>query len=284
MRSALFGIGAVTLISGLLAGVTTAHGAARPVHRLADPVLVVSPGHPHSWDVVTNHTAAGPYSGGSVNPSSTAFHRFRQGPGRPPLGEGSLELAVGSADNSRVAAMPLALAGETLDSLDRVTYDTYLIDPGSHGLHPVAFKLGVVSATLHHFSTLVFEPERQSGHAPVVGAWQAWDALGGLWWASGLTAGSECSTGHSCTWSQLKARIGGSSPMFLYFEVGASGNAKAGTACALDAAVINGTTYDLELEQPRAPEAGEQTPGMPSEEGEVLPGQVLPGQFVPVTG
>jgi hypothetical protein len=297
MRSALFGIGAATLISGLFVGATAAHaavkpvhgtvkpvhGAVKPVHRLADPVLVVSPGHPHSWDVVTNHTVAGPYSAASANPASTASHRFREGPGQPPLGEGSLELATGSADNSRVAAMPLAIAGETLDSLSRVTYDTYLVSPGTHGNHPISFKLAVVSATLGRFTTLVFEPDKQTGHPAVVGAWQAWDALGGHWWATGV---SECAPGHLCTWSELKHVIGGSSEMLPYFELGASGNAQADIDCALDAVVINNTTYDFELEQPRVPETDEETPGIPSEEGEVLPGQVLPGQEieVPVTG
>lgn len=282
MRSVLYGIGAVTLISGVLAGVTAARGEATPVHRLADPAVVVSPGYPHGWDVVTNKTAVGPYTAASSNPSSTASHMFRAGPGRPPLGEGSLELAVGSAGTSRVAAMPPGLAGSHLDSLDRVTYDTYLIQVGIHGATPIAFKLGVTSATLGRFATLVFEPIRQSDPAPVAGEWQAWDAVGGHWWATGVPDSDDCSQAHLCTWSELKSVIGGSSVILVpYFELGASGDAQVGTVCALDAVVINGTTYDLEARQPEAPGTGEKQPGVPREEGEVLPGQ--PAE-VPVTG
>jgi len=295
MRSVLYGMGAVTLISGVLVGGTAVRGEATPVHRQADhrsvhhrsahhrsadPLLVVSPGHLHDWHVVTNKTATPPYSAASANPSSTASHLFREGPGLPPLGEGSLELAVGSADSSRVAAGSLQLTGSRLDSVDRVTYDTYLIHAGLHGAYPISFKIAITSEALGHFTTLVFEPDRQSDPPPVTGEWQAWNAVGGHWWATGVTG--QCSQADLCSWSQLESRIGASSVILLaYFELGASGDAQVGSVCALDAVVINDTTYDLEAEQPAAPGTGEEQPGVPREEGEILPGH--PSE-VPVTG
>ena len=287
MRRILSGIGAVTLISGLVIGLCTERSAATPaatahnaptVSTAADPVLVVSPGFLHDWHFVTNKAATPPYDAASHNPSSTASYLFREGPGLPPLGEGSLQLATGSASNSRVAVGPLVLAGKRLDSLDRVTYDTYLIQPGLHGAMPIAFKIAATSAALGHFTTLIFEPARQSGHAPAPGEWQAWNALGGRWWATGLTG--DCSQTQLCTWSQLESRIGASSVILVgYFELGASGDAQAGTSCALDAVVINDPTYDLEAEQPAVPGAGEETPEIPAVEGEVVS-----GEEVPVTG
>lgn len=292
MRSVLAGIGAVTLISGVAVGWTTARGEATPVtvsthhvhhahhvHRVVrrtDPA--VSPGFPHGWDVVTNRAPAGPYTAASSNSSSTASHFFREGPGTPPLGEGSLELATGSAGDSRVAAMPPGLAGSELDSVRAVTYDTYLTEVGTHGPMPISFKLGVHSATLGRFTTLVFEPRIQD--SPVAGEWQAWNALDGRWWASNVTG--ECSVSQPCTWSELKAVIGGTSVILIpYFELGASGDAQVDTSCALDRVVINGTTYDLENGQPREAPGGEEHGMHPGEKPGGEPGQ---GPEVPVTG
>jgi hypothetical protein len=291
MRGILAQIGAVTLISGFAVGVTTASSAAapapRPAHhvaRSADPVIVVSPGHPHGWDVITNHAPGGPYTAASANSSSTADHFFREGPGLPPLGEGSLELETGSESNSRVAAMAPGLAGKTLDSLTRLTYDTFLTQAGLHGEMPITFKIGLFSAARGgSFHTLVFEPARQqSGHGTEVGVWQAWDALAGDWWASGIPSADACSQAHVCTWEKLKDVIGGTSRILLpYFELGASGEAQAGTSCALDAVVIDDPTYDFEAEQRHG--TGEETPEIPAEEGEVPAGQLRPVE-VPVTG
>jgi hypothetical protein len=85
-----------------------------------------------------------------------------------------------------------------------------------------------------------------------------------------------------CTWAQLEDVIGGTSHILLpYFELGASGDAQLGTSCALDAVVIDDPTYDFEARQ--HPGTGEETPGIPTGEGEVLPGQ-LHAVEVPVTG
>lgn len=278
MRGVLAGIGAVTLISGFAVGLTTASSAAAPVlvsahhvARKADPV--VSPGYPHGWFLVTNKEPVGPYTVASSNSSSTATHFFREGPGRPPLGKGSLELATGKEPDSRVAAIPPGLLGSELDSVHVVTYDTYLTQVSPHGPMPITFKLGVQSTTLGRFSTLVFEPRIQD--PPVAGEWQAWNALDGRWWASHVTG--ECSMSQPCTWSELKAVIGATSLILVpYFELGASGDAQVDTSCALDRVDINGTTYDLELEQPR------EEPGVhPGEKPGEEPGQ---GPEVPVTG
>lgn len=117
--------------------------------------------------------------------------------------------------------------------------------------------------------------QRGRASAQVGAPWQAWNALDGHWWASGITG--ECSVSQPCTWSELKARIGGTSVILIpYFELGASGDAQVDTSCALDRVVINGTTYDLEKEQPRE-EPGVHPGERPGEE----PGE---GPEVPVAG
>jgi hypothetical protein len=208
--------------------------------------VLVSPADLHGWHFFTNKVAGGPYTSASANPLSTATYEFRNGPGRPPAGSGSLLMAAGSEPDSRVSAVPPALVDSALDSLRSLSYETYVTSVGAGGAaRAVSFKLAVQRAINPGFSTLLFEPGRQPVQTPATGHWQAWSPLGGLWWATGVSG--TCSQPAPCSWSTMKSVVGGDSLIFApYFELGESTNAYVGAASALDKVEINGTTWDLD--------------------------------------
>lgn len=218
---------------------------------LASGDPVVWPGHLHGWNLATNKTESPLYTGASHNPASTASYKFRYGPGRPPVGKGSLLMAVGDAPNSRVAAVPPGLDDRGLDALRSLSYATYLTSVGSSPL-PIDFKISLESARLGHFTTLVYEPRTQSSPKPAAHEWQTWHATSGEWWATRVTG--ECSQSQPCSWSHLKSLVGDDSMMYgAYFELGDSGSTSEGTACALDKVDLNGTIYNMEVRPPRHP-------------------------------
>ena len=238
MRISLSGAGTIMVISGLVTGCI----AAGPALAGGDPV--VSPGQLHGWHLATNKTVDPPYDAGNLNPSSTATYHFRTGPGHPPAGIGSLEMSTRGEPNSRVAAAPPDLAGDTLSHVHTVSYATYLVHAASHE-RPVNFKIAIASSRLGHFSTLDYEPARQSSPAPAMHEWQTWHPLSGEWWASRITG--ECSQSQPCSWSRLESVMGAASTIYgVYFELGDSGTGFTGITCALDKVDINGTSYDLE--------------------------------------
>lgn len=238
MRVRIAGIGAFAVAACLAAGGI----GARPAIASGDPV--VEPGDLNGWQLTTNQTVSPPYDAGNLNPSSTASFRFRRGPRQPPAGRGSLQMRVGDAPNSRVAAVPPDLTGTDLDSLSSLSYWTFLTRIGRPPM-PINFKISVTSAALGQFTTLVFEPARQSSPTPEPREWQSWDPLTGLWWGTGITG--SCSQSEPCSWSELKSLVGGDSTIRIaYFELGDSGTTFSGIVCALDDVVINRTTYDME--------------------------------------
>jgi hypothetical protein len=237
MRVSLAGVATVSVATCLAVGVI----GVRPA--LADSDPVVRPGHLHGWYLTTNKTVNVLYDSGNLNKSSSATYRFRFGPGRPPLGKGSLLMSVGDVPNSRVAAVPPGLTGE-LKALHSVSYETYLTKVGGSPL-PTSFKLAVTSAKLGYFTTLVYEPDRQPSPKAKARRWQTWHPLTGLWWASHVTG--ECSQSQPCSWHRMKHLVGEKSTLYgAYFELGDSSGDYEGIACALDKVIINGTVYNLE--------------------------------------
>lgn len=222
-------------------------GSMQSALAAGDPI--VWPDHLHGWGLTTNKEVSALYTAAEHNPDSTASYRFRWGPGRPPLGKGSLLMAVGDAPNSRVAAVPPGLDNRSLENLRSLSYETYLTKVGTSP-QPIDFKIALHSARRGYFTTLVFEPRIQSSPKPAAHEWQTWHATSGEWWATHLTG--ECSQSHPCSWSELKAQVGDDSLMYgAYFELGDSGSASEGTACALDKVILNGTVYNMEVRPPR---------------------------------
>lgn len=216
---------------------------------------LVAPGHLSGWMVTTNKTFAPPYDASNLNPLSTAGYTFVKGPGKPPLGRGSLLLTVGPAKNSRVSAVPPGLLGRTFGELTELRYATYLKNVSAAGdILPVNAKLAGVSSTLRGYFTAVFEPGRQSAKA-VTKKWQSWNALAGTWWTSKVTSGA-CSQAKPCGWPALVGKAGAATKIVMaYFELGDSGTGFSDEKCAIDDVRINGVRYDFERFAPSAPTA-----------------------------
>jgi hypothetical protein len=128
MRVRLIGAGAVAVTTGL----TTGCGEQTPAGTESGTYIVVSPADLHGWQLVTNKKREFPYKQ-NKDPASTASYRFRNGPGRPPAGTGSLQMQTGNEPNSLVAALAPALAGLRLRSVTSVSYSTYVTKVGSRG-------------------------------------------------------------------------------------------------------------------------------------------------------
>lgn len=125
------------------------------------------------------------------------------GPGTPPLGSGSANLAVSDG----AAGIIWGAAHEAL-RFDRVTelgYSTYRSSP-STGVLAAALQFNVdydLTDTDESWQgRLVFEPYLD-GSTVASGTWQTWDALGGEWWATGSPGNGTCPQSDPCTWSEV---------------------------------------------------------------------------------
>jgi len=225
---------------------------------------LVAPGHLSGWSVTTNEKVAPPYDAGNLNSQSTAAYEFAKGPGKPPLGDGSLMMSTGSEKNSRVSAVPPGLVGRTFGEVSELRFATYLENASSTGYtSPTNVKLAG-TGTLG-YATAVFEPRNQAAK-PATGKWQAWNAASGVWWTSKVTSGS-CSQAKPCSWKKMVGKIGASTKISTaYFELGDSGTSFSDEKCALDDVAINGVTYNFEAAAPPAPPTAV-TPGGPAGPG-----------------
>ena len=137
--------------------------------------------------------------------SSTATTAFVVGPGTPPLGEGSGELAVGSDGNSGAQFRQTGFNGTLLSDLTRLRYSSYTSNDGTApmtGDQSIYIILNVDLDGDGDFdgsdTLLFFEPEYQHGYTGVVpdqgdnvlNTWQTWDALNGGWWSTTGAAGA----------------------------------------------------------------------------------------------
>ena len=168
--------GLLTLLA--LFGATLSFGSV----AAAATTTVVRPGSLDGWAITTS-------SGG------TASAGFVAGPGAPPLGSGSAELSVGSDGSSGVQLRNASFNGVKLGDLTSLEYSTYVTQDGSGGQAPYLILSVDQDADGDVDDNLFFEPVYQTGAyggdavpnqgAPVVGVWQAWNALAGGWWSLG---------------------------------------------------------------------------------------------------
>jgi hypothetical protein len=211
-------------IAALLLTATTASAA---------EVVVVSPGHMHGWGFFDDNTN-GPGTGKMV-----------EGPGDPPLGEGSAQLSVtGTAD--RQALGTNAYNGVMLKDITALSYWTYQVDAG----HSMPFQLNM---RYHPTDTawqgrLVFEP----GNGNPSGAsrtWQPWSPMSGKWWATGGPGTATCPQSNPCTWITVLANWPSSSINgTILFKAGGGWAAWTGNVDAFTIGVAGRgvTTYDFE--------------------------------------
>jgi autotransporter-associated beta strand protein len=125
----------------------------------------------------------------------TGTATFVNGPGHPPLGTGSLRLAVGSNGDGVAEVRNSAYAGTRLSDLTEIAYDTYRTQDGSGGQDIyIILNLNASGTGSTTDDQLFFEPVYQT-HASgnpslpdqgptVTGVWQHWNALVGGWWSA----------------------------------------------------------------------------------------------------
>ena len=147
----------------------------------------ITPTSPGPWQFTTTGT-------GTVPPASYIAPGFDT----PPLGIGSVHLAVGTNGGASAQARNTAYAGTLVSAIETLHYSTFVEVPGSGGQAPYINLLIDRDNDGTSDDQLFFEPAYQTGTYtgdPVPnqgtvtpGVWQTWDADAGGWWA--LSAGT----------------------------------------------------------------------------------------------
>jgi hypothetical protein len=122
---------------------------------------------------------------GTAGANPTAFGGMVTGPGVPPLGTGSAELATGNGVIGGDGAEILSTSGYAatpLSALTALSYSTYVTSNNGQQFPYLSIEISTgVSGTPN--DVLFFEPPYQpSQGTPVLNTWQTWNALAGGWW------------------------------------------------------------------------------------------------------
>lgn len=236
MRSTL-GLALVVVLALLVASpVAAAH------------TVTVSSGDMGGWQFQTS-------DGGT--PPTTASATFVAGPGTPPLGTGSVQLAVGANGSGAAEIRTSEFAATALADVTGLSYWTYIVTPGSGGQAPYLIATVDLNGDSSSDDLLFFEPLYQDGSysgEPVpdqgsvtVGTWQDWDAEAGGWWS--LNAGTFGPP--LVTLDSYAAANPGAALLTLRIVAGFGAGAWDNFVGNVDAAVIgttaHTTTYDFEV-------------------------------------
>ncbi len=136
-----------------------------------------------------------------------------QGPGLPPAGGGSAELATSTAGDGKALLLP-DYGGTRFDQITDLHYSTYrqTADAGNNLAIALQFNVDYdLTDTAHNYQgRLVFEPYQGGPGTVVQGAWQSWDAKAGKWWGTkssvwrgGALVANACVQSSPCTWAAL---------------------------------------------------------------------------------
>ena len=128
----------------------------------------------------------------------TGMITFVDGPAKPPLGSGSLQISLGPNGDGKAAVVYNGWAGTPLSALTEIAYSTY-VQSNNSGQAP-ALELAIDNnGDGTRDDQLVFEPVYQTGNYPgviqnggmvLLNTWQTWNGMTGGWWAaSDETAG-----------------------------------------------------------------------------------------------
>lgn len=124
-------------------------------------------------------------------PGSTGSTSFVDGPPVPPLGVGSVELAVGADGDSGEELRFTTLDGQLLTSITSLEYWTYVQSGSGQQAPYLVLRIDWDGDNVQD-DLIFFEPEYQHGYTAlvpdqgdlVVGMWQSWDARQGGWWSN----------------------------------------------------------------------------------------------------
>lgn len=168
----------------------------------AAPNTTVNQANPQGWAFFDDNGNGG--SGSFVN-----------GPGTPPLGNGSAELDL-TASNQGYALGYSGYGGTKLSNITKLSYSTY-VQQGNNTVAP-ALQLNIDSDVTDSNTAwqgrLVYEPYYT--HSVTDGTWQTWNTQdnamngsNGNWWFSNGSLASQtgCSQSTPCTWSQVLSKL-----------------------------------------------------------------------------
>ncbi|HYH05475.1 MAG TPA: Calx-beta domain-containing protein [Thermoanaerobaculia bacterium] len=176
-------------VDNVIIDTTTTASTTYNFEPLAGSVVTVTPPTPDGWVLQTVD------DGDATNTASTTIV---SGPGTPPMGDGSLQLAIGADGADAAQARNDAYDGQLLRDLSSLLYSTYVQNPGSGEQAPYVILNVDFDGNGTTDDFLFFEPVYQTaGFFPshpqpaiVVGSWQQWDARSGGWWAVNNTGGA----------------------------------------------------------------------------------------------
>jgi hypothetical protein len=226
--------------------------------------VVVTPSNPDGWTLTTVDDTY------TVNPAAGTA-AFVNGPGTPPLGTGSVNLATasGGGDGSAMIGTS-ALDGLPLSAITSLSYSTYVTQNNGQQFPYIALSFASTGSGPAD-DNVIFEPPYQN---PVDGnpgltnqgttaltTWQNWNAIVGGWWdGNGVagTPGSGVVSFGTVLADYPNAVIADfASPynafLGLEFQVGEGGPTDNFNGNVDDITIgINGanTTYDLEVPEP----------------------------------
>ncbi len=259
MKKYTFGIFAAALMvaflatTGLMTKAVEAAIAACTTEVITDGDVVRAPeGTPpaQNWMLYTRNAGQG---------------TFREGPGTPSKGTGSLEFVTPTA-NDKVWLFNYDHVGKSLADVSSMGYSTYRTAGSAQQVASINLEIDFNGPAEGGYAVLVFEPVYNTAQGTVTdGVWQTWDAYNGgnaIWWSSRAIPGV-CAFDCFVTWNSIVAAnpddvvVGG-------FGVN-QGSGNAGLTSAVDYLEIGfGSecfTYDFELTEvvePAVPTTKEQ--------------------------
>lgn len=183
------------------------------------------------------------------------------GPGTPPLGTGSVQLATPLA-TARENITTQNFAGTRFSNITNLQYSTYRssVDGGNNLAITLQFDTDydLNDTTTTWQGRVVFEPYMTSPGGVPQNTWQSWTPMTGNWWMSSASpivnnavTTQHCPQATPCSWTQLKAyypnagirRTNG----WVHLKAGGPSAGFDGNADALTIGVSgNNTTYDFE--------------------------------------
>ncbi|MCB9121263.1 MAG: right-handed parallel beta-helix repeat-containing protein [Caldilineaceae bacterium] len=211
-----------------------------------DSTVTVSPAALNGWEV------AAPTAGSTV--------AFVTGPGKPPLGTGSVYVATNAAGTFMLGTR--TYAGTRLSQITRLSYYTYRSpdDPDNRPIVTLQFDIDFDSTdgNTQPQGRLVFAPKR-TGTPDPMDTWQKWDALAwdAVWYVTAAPSDhDDCTTREPCTWYSLlkhfpNAAIHPTGGQLLFYASNPGLSTVPANADALTVGISQqNTTYDFEPAPP----------------------------------
>jgi hypothetical protein len=187
------------------------------------------------WSIVDRNTIGNGDAYLRAGPSSAAMD--------PPLGEGSLGLRTGSAQDKAVFGNQTDFVGNPLSEISTVKYYVFTTDENKRpptgapeNLPNVQFEVN--PHTTSTYSTLTFAPEEQPA------GWSEIDASDAKRWyyTGNFGTTSECNQTTYCTLAEAKSKA----PEATLYTVQLSKGRDNAFSGAVDALTLDDTTYDFE--------------------------------------